>query len=68
MAQQKTTTLSQWIGWITNVYWFFVVIYVVVLFIIGQGFRNMWAWFTVIGLVLYPYLVSYLIEYVPRWI
>lgn len=67
MLEGRSTFLQQWISWMKNVYWFCVGIYVVVLFMIGQGFRNKWAWFTVLFIVLYPYILSYLIEHVQRF-
>lgn len=67
MIQGRYTFVQQWISWMKNVYWFFVVLYVVVIFVIGQGFRNKWVWLTILVLIPYPYIVHYVIEYIPKY-
>lgn len=67
MIENTTNTITQWISWMTNIYWFFVLIYFIVLFIIGQGFRNKWSWITLIIMIIYPYFLSYLIEHISRY-
>lgn len=67
MVQGRYTFVEQWISWMKNVYWFFVVLYVVVIFLIGQGFRNKWVWLTILVLIPYPYIVYYVIEYIPKY-
>lgn len=59
MLQTKYTTANLWIGWMTRVYWFCVLIYALVIFLIGQGFRNKWVWIALVGFVVYPYFLTY---------
>lgn len=67
MVQGRYTFVEQWISWMKNVYWFLVVLYVVVIFLIGQGFRNKWVWLTILVLIPYPYIVHYIIEHIPKY-
>lgn len=67
MVQSRYTFVEQWISWMKNVYWFLVILYVVIIFLIGQGFRNKWVWLTIGILLLYPYIVHYGIEYIPKY-
>lgn len=61
---KQLISLIQW--W----YWFVLVIYVIVIVLIGQGFRYKKIWITLGVLILYPYAVSYGIQWIPMdwWI
>lgn len=65
MAESQYTTIQLWIGWITNVYWWVVLLYAVVIFGIGQGFRQRRIWITMLVALLFPRIVQWGMERFP---
>jgi chromosome segregation ATPase len=55
-------------GYLSNLYWFLVIIYIVVVLVIGQQFRYLRGWGFLTLLLIYPYLIKFLVPYIPtRW-
>lgn len=63
--EQSIQTAQLWRGYLSYVYWFLVIIYVVVVLVIGQQFRYVRGWGFLAFLIIYPYLVEYLIPWIP---
>lgn len=63
--EQSIQTAQLWRGYLSYVYWFLVIIYVVVVLVIGQQFRYIRGWGFLALLVIYPYLVEYLVPWIP---
>jgi hypothetical protein len=62
---QSIQTAQLWRGYLSYLYWFLVIIYVVVVLVIGQQFRYIRGWGFLALLIIYPYLVEYLVPWIP---
>lgn len=62
---QSIQTAQLWRGYLSYLYWFLVIIYVVVVLVIGQQFRYIRGWGFLALLIIYPYLIEYLVPWIP---
>lgn len=65
MSEQRIETIHQWVGWMHNLYWFLVVLYAAIIFVIGQGFRTQRSWITLVGLIVFPYIIPWVMDRIP---
>lgn len=63
--EKSIQTAQLWRGYLSYVYWFLVIVYAVVVLIIGQQFRYIRGWGFLALLISYPYLVEFIVPWIP---
>lgn len=66
LVENTIDTLHLWMGWMQHVYWFLVLIYSIVIFLIGQGFRQKRVWITLVLLLIFPHVIPWIMDWIPK--